>query len=511
MMTAYTKTNQEQWEINNYIYQDGDEFSLGTQLLSCAPDTDEFLIKKEMLIKMKLRHRGITKGKKLTLDCVTYAKYLAENRIEAIIVNEKLLLYNLKCGTFDSVPKEFILKIFKDILEECTTNIWAVSLECQYYQAFLYELKSYKKLIPNADRLVFHNGTFNIYKMTLYKHNPKNLALSSLPYNYRSEANCELFLSVLSGIFNGDKEVIASFQEMMGYLLYYGNDYPIQKFFIFYGSGSNGKSVLTRVIRNVLGAENCSATALDDLQERFGKQSIYDKYVNISPEREQKKMFNTAVIKSVTGGDLVEVEKKYEKAYATSIYTKFIVCCNQPIQTDDNSMGYFRRLHIFKFENQYIELKSGEERKEGVLYMDKNLDMKLEQETQGICNWALKGLQRLINNNWEMSPCKAISDLQMQYFLEANPVNHFLKACITKTDTNSEIMTARLFSSYKTWAEKNDISQGAFNTPKTFHAKIREYLRINNLSTNTKKVGGFDYYVGIELNKDWIHKTKYKL
>lgn len=210
-------------------------------------------------------------------------------------------------------------------------------------------------------------------------------------------------------------------------------------------------------------------------------------------------MFNTAVLKSVTGGDLVEIEEKYEKAFSMPIYTKFIVCCNQPIKTDDTSKGYYRRLHIFSFHNQYLELKVGEIKIPGVHYMDKTLDAKLKLETQGICNWALEGLKRLMQNDWEMSPCKAIDELQEQYYLEANPVDNFFNCCIEKGDSSSQIKTSALFDYYKKWSEKNDISQGAFNTSRSFHKRAKECLLKMNLNKNTKQVNGYEYYIGIRI------------
>ena len=494
------KANPSVWVTGHYIYPDHDELQLEAQLTGCAPKTMEYLESKDKLKKMLKKNRGITSNKKAILDCVEFAKYLNKKRLRAIMLNGRVYLYNRKTGIFDKPSREFVLKLMKKVLEECEIRVWSTAVESQYYQAFVHEIPFFRGIQPYAGRIVFQNGTLDVKDMILARHSYKDYALSGLPYAYNPDAECPVFLDTLSDIFNHDVEVIQSFQEMMGYLLYYGNHYPIQKFFIFYGTGSNGKGVLVRVIRNMLGDNNCSATFLDDLQERFGKQNLYDKYVNISPEHEQKKLFNTAVIKSVTGGDLVEIEEKYEKAFAMPIYTKFIVCCNQPIKTDDSSRGYFRRLHIFVFPNHYIELKACEERVQGVRYMDKQLDIKLEAETQGICNWALKGLKRLIDNNWEMSPCKAIDELQEKYYLEANPVENFFECCIRKGDSSCEIKTSALFSCYQQWADRNDINQGIYNTHKNFRRKAEECLVKMGRSSNTRRVDGYEYYQGICIN-----------
>lgn len=241
MVVAFMKASDNLWSTNHYIYPDLEELKLGTKLKGFVPKSYEYLEFNGRFKRVLWKNRGITTGKKITLDCIEFAKYLNKKRLRAIMLNDRIHLYNRKTGIYDKPSKDFILKIMKVILEESDLHVWSVSLENQYYQAFIHEITFFKYIEPDASKIVFQNGTLDINDMMLRKHSSKDYALYSLPYEYDVSATCPAFIKTLSDIFNHDKEVIDSYQEMMGYLLYYGNGYPIQKFYVFYGTGSNGK------------------------------------------------------------------------------------------------------------------------------------------------------------------------------------------------------------------------------------------------------------------------------
>ena len=102
----------------------------------------------------------------------------------------------------------------------------------------------------------------------------------------------------------------------------------MQKLVVFLGSGSNGKSLLSNMIKHMLGERNVSAVALDQISSgRFGKQNLDRKLLNISSETKTEKLYSTADLKALTGGDSIEIEEKFEKSYTTEIHSKFHSPC----------------------------------------------------------------------------------------------------------------------------------------------------------------------------------------
>lgn len=458
--------------------------------------------------KEQEKNRGIIfNSKTKTIDSNVFSEYLLK-RFSIIIMTGKMAVYNHKFGKYIYVPEEDIKSFFYNVIEEYDSSVWTLNNEKAYFTEVQRRAKSYRTFIIPKDTLVFLNGTLNISENKFYPdvHDPKIINFCSLEYEYSTNAECNEFKEFLMDVFNGDESVIANVQEMFGYTFLYGQ-YPLQKLFLLYGVGRNGKGVLMKLLTELHNPMNVSAVFLDELSERFGKQEIWDKVLNISGERSQKKPLDTAVIKTLTGNDPISVENKYEKSFTTFIYCKFIVCSNEPIETTDGSNGYISRLLPIEFPNVYKELRSGEEKVEGVHYQDKNLYSRLKEELPGILRWSLEGLFRLKENEWNLTQSDNIDELKMKYYYMGQPVKHFFNSCIEKGTENDSISTSLIYQYFSKWANQNDISTKCFNQVKVFHEAIRQCLDDINCSSTTKLKSGNAYYYGIKIKKNWVNIT----
>lgn len=493
-----------EWKIEDFDKVDNEEEAL---LAAWNSDQAASLPTQYSELNYRLKqeaNRGIIiKPKSKSINTNIFSEYLIK-RFSIIFVG-RLALYNRRCGKYIFLSEDDIKRFFYMILEEYDSSVWSINLEKAYFTEVLRKVRSYKTYTNPKNILVFLNGTLNIDENKFYlgTHNPDIINFYSLDYNYDPDAECCEFKKFLIDIFNGDESVIANIQEMFGNTFLYGA-YPIQKLFLLYGQGRNGKGVLMKLLTELHNEKNVSAVFLDDLSERFGKQEIWDKVLNISGERAQKKPLDTAVIKTLTGNDSVSVEMKYEKSFSTVIYCKLIVCCNQPIETTDGSNGYLSRLHPIEFPNVYKELHIGEPKLAGVHYQDKNLFDKLKKELPGILNWALEGLFRLKDNEWNMTPSQAIDDLRMKYYYMGQPVKHFFSACIEKGTENDSMLTSSLYRSFLRWGNENDISTKCFNQAKAFHEVAKGCIEDMNRSSTTKQSNGNTKYYSIKFKQNWV-------
>ena len=253
-----------------------------------------------------------------------------------------------------------------------------------------------------------------------------------LPYDYDENADCPEFKAFLNDIFEDDEERIQLIQEIMGACLMY--DKCMQYLVIFLGNGSNGKSLLASTIKHMLGDVNVSAIALDRLSgDRFAKQNLDGKLLNISSEIKSEKIYSTSDFKTLTGGDSVEVEKKFQNAYTTEIYCKYILLANEMFQTDDTSDGFYRRLIIIPFNQHYYDYVPDEKKEEEKKYQDIYLEGTLEDELSGIFNFALEGLFRLWDNDFHFSYSSACERAKENFKKEHNIVMAFLNECVEIT------------------------------------------------------------------------------
>lgn len=460
---------------------------------------------KNKLCNKRMNNRGIHRTKQgYYLDGNAFAKYVSSKRLKAILIHGDLYLYNNITGRYDPVSETFLDKCMKEILEEFSDEVWSIANQNTYRKAFYLNLEHVIRPPINPDRLLLKNGILDINEFcsgnvnALHPFSPDEVHILRIPHDYDPKASCDLFRETVSDIFNHDLQIINNFQELMGYLLYYGGEWKIQKFYVFYGKGSNGKSLICTIIRKLLGENNCSSTPLDRLHETFALQDLYGKMVNIAPETEQKRLMDTATVKAMCGGDAIRYEFKYKAPFTDLNYAKLIVCTNYPIKTSDTSRGFYRRLHVFPFDNQYKELKKGEKPKSNVKYMDTTLEAKLSSELTGILNFALEGLKRLKLNGWKLSECKRIEEIQDKYYQEANEIDAFMNQCLS-IRANCRAKSSEVYDKYTEWSLQV-LNRNVTYSRNEFHKKFREYLNSEGIIWSRSEIHGIDYYSGFFIN-----------
>ena len=113
----------------------------------------------------------------------------------------------------------------------------------EYYNQDIFD-RDYKKII-------LKNGMFDLDSMTLGDFDPKVLSTIKHPIFYDESKKCPKFDKFLDSCFAGDKIRISQVWEMMA--LCFIKKYIIQKAYVNYGIGSNGKSTFLSILRNMIG------------------------------------------------------------------------------------------------------------------------------------------------------------------------------------------------------------------------------------------------------------------
>lgn len=407
--------------------------------------------------EIQLQDRGISMKKdKYVIAANVFIGY-AMKRTAAKENEQGIWFYNFSENHYDHLTDKQIKKIFFTLIEEAGEEFWNSTMERQYIAYFNNKIPDFENSGTQPGMLQFNNVLLDFTGDTVeeIKPSPDYYCNFRIPYDYIADAECPQFIEFLNDIFENDQERIDLIQEIMGACLLY--DKCMQYLVIFLGNGSNGKSLLASVIKKMLGEKNVSAIALDKLSgDRFSKQNLDKKLLNISSETNPEKVYSTSDLKTLTGGDAVEVEKKFCDAYTTELYCKFILLANNMIQTADYSDGFYRRLMIIPFNKQYYDLAAGEEPEEGKQYKDIYLEGKLSEELPGIFNFAMEGLLRLYQNDFHFTVSQKCEAALTRYKNEHNVVKAFMNECIRIAgDSKSSIRCSKLFPSFEDFCRKN--------------------------------------------------------
>ena len=149
-------------------------------------------------------------------------------------------------------------------------------------------------------------------------------------------------------------EYVKTLYEIISYCLL--PDYPIHRLFCFIGSGMNGKSCFLRLLSKFIGKENLTSTELNRLtQSRFEITRLHKKLLCLMGETNFTEMKQTALIKSLTGNDVVPFEHKNKVPFTETNYAKLVIATNNLPTTTDKTIGWYRRWCIIDFPNRFTE------------------------------------------------------------------------------------------------------------------------------------------------------------
>ncbi|WP_195513956.1 DNA primase family protein [Turicibacter sanguinis] len=440
--------------------------------------------------------RGLKKIKRgYDINFNIFVRYLL-TRMHIYIIGSEFIAYDFKTGRYLYVMDDFIKAQAKIILHEAIDDIWKISYGKSVLEQLRMDAPRLQCVEEDKRYLNLKNGMLSLSDFKLLPHSPSIISLSQLPIEYDCNAECPYFLEYLNTVFEGDQNRIALIQEIFGYCL--TADTHLQKFFIFYGNGSNGKSVLANIMSKVIGRDNCSNATLEQLSKQFGGQVIQNKRINISGESDSSRnILNTQQLKLITGEDMVQIERKFENPIMIKPYVKLIVLSNHYPKTEDTSDGFLRRCLFIPFNMRFVE--PGTELNDQEAYKDKSLQSKLDSELNGIFMWALEGYKRLKNQNYTLTECEACEKVLKDFMIYNNPVKEFiveqLKVCPGNRESKNSI-----YAAYQNWCKRNNVRSGLNISSKEFWNEFEKSIVVfSNYQYKQQKSNGNRYICDLKI------------
>jgi len=301
---------------------------------------------------------------------------------------------------------------------------------------------------PDFSRIAFLDNNFNLDSFEFEPHNKQKLTVFNFPHNSQDinmpTPNWHNFLKTsLVKANNGgtDQELIDFVQEMFGYFLL-----PSLKgssAFFLVGDGSNGKSVMVKVLEEMFGRDYCSHMSIQSLTtDKFKSSGLVGKKINISNEEESKFM-RADTFKALITGDTITGERKFGDSFSFTPNTKFVFATNEMPTFDTMNYGLRRRMKFIPFFRRFLDNEQ-----------DKNLIDKLVKEIPGIIGWAIEGAKRFVYNDRVFKQAAA-SIQYLEKFVEeiSSALSFFNNFYII--DNSLKTANNDVYNHYKKWCEDN--------------------------------------------------------
>ncbi|XZL34857.1 DNA primase family protein [Clostridium perfringens] len=393
------------------------------------------------------------------------AKHLSETR-DVYYGGESFLIY--ENGVYNISGEKEAGRIIMDYMlpNYC---IMASIRDCREQWDILVS-KDFDDFNRNPYLVNVRNGLLDIRDMSFKEHTPSYLSTVQLNVEYNPQVDCPQFKKFLNEVL--DCKLIPLVQEIVGYLL--TTNTASQKAFVFWGPARTGKSTLLWVVEYLLlGKKNVSNIPWQEIGDKFKTAELLGKLANVFSDLPSKSIDDTGIFKVVTGEDYLMAEKKNKNPFKFKPFARLVFSCNElPRNYVDRTEGFYRRLIIVPFSRQIEKSK-----------IDKALKYKFQREKEGILNWALEGLKRLYENNFEFSENELTDGVKKEYKRENNNVISFVEECC-EIDSLFSCSRIELYEAYKEFCVEaglkalsqikfNKELEGNFNITRSRSGKLR--------------------------------------
>jgi P4 family phage/plasmid primase-like protien len=341
----------------------------------------------------------------------------------------------------------------------------------------------------------FEDGTLSLRDYSFHDHDPSDMLTQVMGCSYHGTERSERFDRFLNEIFQSDKDLIDYVQKVFGYSLF--GQAPLEKFFIFYGATTrNGKSTILTTIQSVMG-DYANATKAETwalkTQSDSGRASpdlakLQKSRLVVTEEPNSRLNLNLALIKGVTGNDVISTRELYSNEKSWIAGFKLIFNTNfLPVFTD-TTLFDSKRVNVIKFNRHFDENE-----------IDTTLkDRFRNPETKtAIAHWMVEGFQKY--QKFGLTAPQSVIEATEAYQFEGDKIHQFFAEAMVK-DLNSKIKGSDVYRAYTLYCSLNGLK------PLSKQNFFQE-LRKREIMTNTATINHKTYrnvVIGRRFSHDWI-------
>ncbi|MET4320317.1 putative DNA primase/helicase [Bradyrhizobium sp. RT5a] len=300
----------------------------------------------------------------------------------------------------------------------------------------------------DADPRLFNvqNGTIDLRTGYIEPHDPSDLLTQISPVSADRRAKCPLFKKFLKRITKGDKRLMRYIRKAFGYSL--TGETKEQVFFFCYGqSGSNGKSTLVNLVRDMLG-DYGRHTPTETLMIKQYDNAISNDQARLAGvrmvtavETNFNRQLDEAKIKAMTGGEKITARFMRQEFFEFQPQFKLWLVANDRPRVRGTDTALWRRIRVIPFDAQIPEAEK-----------DLDLAQKLRREWPGILAWAVRGCI-----DWEeegLIPPPAACQAAKDWSKAADHLKRFAGEVLER-DPLSRIAAKVMHDNYSHWCGRN--------------------------------------------------------
>ena len=232
-----------------------------------------------------------------------------------------------------------------------------------------------------------------------------------------------------------------------------------ERFYIFTGQGSNGKSRLLDLIQKAIGEYYCilpvalltqkraaSNAAQSELERTKGKRFA------VMQEPSENEKLNIGLMKELSGQDRILVRALYKEPYEFKPQFKMILTCNELPEVPSDDGGTWRRIKVCNFSSRFCE---NPDPAKNEFHMDLELTDKFDR-------WKEVFISMLIERHKTINPSAISEPSEVRIATESYKQNNDIigqfineKIIIDPEIKEPRVTIAKLYNDFRIWTVSN--------------------------------------------------------
>jgi len=355
----------------------------------------------------------------------------------------------------DAVEKSSQLKkIFLDLKK--TSYKSNVMKECECF----FTDERFEDLLDSRPHLLgFENGVYDLRMHEFRDGSPDDYITYStgrhyIPFNARSDEAVEID-HFLSQIFT-NPVVCRYIKDMFTCML--DGSVRQEKFYIFNGFGSNGKSIILSFVQKAFGEYYCilpvalltqkrtqSNSAQSELERTKGRR------LTVMQEPGDGEKLNIGLMKELTGGDRILTRGLFKEPIEFKPQFKMVMTCNDLPEVSSDDGGTWRRIRVIQFTSKFTERP--DPKKTNEFKADPDLMHKFDR-------WADTFISMLIDHHKHIDVTNINEPVDVtkatdKYRFVNDSIGQFSNERMVLDKTSNErVLITKIYAEYKAWANQ---------------------------------------------------------
>lgn len=276
------------------------------------------------------------------------------------------------------------------------------------------------------------------------------------PVKYTKERPKEL-MDMLKAIACGKEDELKYIQKMLGYGLTGHIDSRV--YFILYGKGCNGKTVLLNLMSKILCDQYQAVSKCVFINSNTSKTGgsevlqLKDCRMATFSETNANDELNESIIKMISGNDQITARGLYKDPMTFIPMCKLILCTNFKPDFNANDKANVDRVRLVPLNARFVENPSKQNEYKRINGIDKLIETKYLNE---FFSWCVDGAIEYYNEP-EFNPVGEMLEAQNEYIREQSNITNYIEDMYEEGKETDLMLKSDVKANYDTWCKENAV------------------------------------------------------